>query len=343
MSAHAIRWQSWELAEEADRQFRRVLLACALPMLAFILILPFLNLTGLTPGGGSFAGERYVELISEREDVPVAEKTEEAAPAEEDQEDPIEPEAEPDPEPVEEVVAPQATRAPQPVPTVDPAIAQQQAEARANEAARQRAQEAASAFDQLSPLRDNTLTGIDPSQPLTSSTVVGSRGGSGSGSGTAANPDRVAESAQTRSSGIQTPGAGQTRRTDAGTGLGSRNTTQLESPVGFGEDRTRPGEGGDAIASGRTLQEIQLVFDRNKGAITAIVNRALRTNPDLRGKIVINFTINSDGSISNLELVSSELGDADVDRQLLTRIQLMNFGAKSVPAFPVRNYPIVLL
>lgn len=106
MSAHAIRWQSWELAEEADRQFRRVLLACALPMLAFILILPFLNLTGLTPGGGSFAGERYVELISEREDVPVAEKTEEAAPAEEDQEDPIEPEAEPDPEPVEEVVAP---------------------------------------------------------------------------------------------------------------------------------------------------------------------------------------------------------------------------------------------
>lgn len=69
----------------------------------------------------------------------------------------------------------------------------------------------------------------------------------------------------------------------------------------------------------------------------------MRTNPDLRGKIVINFTINPDGSISNLELVSSELGDADVDRQLLTRIQLMNFGAKSVPAFPVRNYPIVLL
>lgn len=347
MSAEVIRWQSWELAEDADRKFRRLLLAMALPVVAFMLILPFINLVGLTPGGGTLAGERYVELISEREDVRVAEKTEEAAPAEKDEPDPIEPEAEPaaepEPEPVKEVVAPQPTRAPKPVPTVDPAIAQRQAEARAQEDARRRAQEAAAAFDQLSPLRDSTLTGIDPSQPLTSSTVVGSRGGSGAGSGTAADPNRVADSAQTRSSGITSPGAGQTRRTNAGTGLGSRNTTQLESPVGFGEDRTRPGESGDAVVSGRSLQEIQLVFDRNKGAITAIVNRALRTNPDLRGKIVISFVINPDGSISNLQLVSSELGDAEVDRQLMTRIQLINFGAKAVPAFPVRNYPIVLL
>ncbi len=342
MSTHAIYWQSWELAEDADRRFRRVLLAVALPVLAFMLILPFINLVGLTPGGGTLAGSRFVELISEREDVPVADRVEEAAPAEQDEPDPIEPEA----EPAAEVTppAPEVTRAPpQPVPTIDPAIAQREAEARAQAEARRRAQDAAAAFDQLSPLRDSTLTGIDPSQPLTSSTVVGSRGGSGAGSGTAADPDRVAQSAQTRSSGITTPGTGDTRRTASGTGLGSRNTTQVESPVGFGEDRTRPGEGGDAMVSGRTLQEIQLVFDRNKGAITAIVNRALRTNPNLRGKIVISFVINPDGSISNLQLVSSELGDADVDRQLMTRIQLINFGAKAVPAFPVRNYPIVLL
>ena len=93
MSAEVIRWQSWELAEDADRKFRRLLLAMALPVVAFMLILPFINLVGLTPGGGTLAGERYVELISEREDVPVAEKTEEAAPAEKDEPDPIEPEA----------------------------------------------------------------------------------------------------------------------------------------------------------------------------------------------------------------------------------------------------------
>ena len=91
MSAEVIRWQSWELAEDADRKFRRLLLALALPVVAFMLILPFINLVGLTPGGGTLAGERYVELISEREDVPVAEKTEEAAPAEKDEPDPIEP------------------------------------------------------------------------------------------------------------------------------------------------------------------------------------------------------------------------------------------------------------
>jgi outer membrane biosynthesis protein TonB len=345
MSAHAIRWQSWQLAAEADERFRRWVAVLGLPMLAFIIALPFFNVSGLLEGGGTPVGERFVELIEEESDAPVAEEVEEAAPAEEEQEDPVEPEAEPVPEPETEPVAeaPQPTQAPTPVPTIDPAIAQRQAEARAAEQARQRAAEAASAFDQLSALRDSPVTGIDPAQPLTSSTIVGTPGGSGSGSGTAANPDRVAESARTRSSGIQTPGAAPTRRTQIGEGSGRRTTTRVESPVGFGDDRSQPGDGGDAPTAGRTLQEIQLVFDRNKGAITSIINRALRTDPNLRGKIVVNFTINPDGSIRDLQLVSSELGNADVERQLLTRIGLINFGAKPVPAYPVRNYPIVLL
>lgn len=335
MTAQAIQWHTWELADDADRRFQRLLLLIALPVLLIALIVPFLDLVGLTRGGGTLTGQQFVELINDREDAEVAETVEEAAPAEEAEPDPVEPEpaeAETEPEPAAPAV-PQPTVAPAP----DPAVLQAQAAA----AARQRAQEQAKVFDQLNTLRSDTLTGIDAAQPLTSaSSVVGTAGGSGSGSGTTAS---IADSARQGSGGISGQGVGNTRRTDAGTGLGTRNTTVIESPVGFGEDRSQPGQGGDKIIPGRTLEEIQLAFDRNKGAITAIINRALRTNPNLRGKIVVSFTVMPDGSMSKLTLVRSELGDADVEQRVIARIGLINFGPKSVPPFEVKDYPIVLL
>lgn len=344
MTAQSIQWHTWDLADEDDRRFTRLLIAFAIPVVVFMLILPFLDLVGQTRGGGQLTGQQFVELISEREDATIAEQTAEAAPAEENEPDPVEPEAPPEPEVIPEpvITPPQPATSPVPRPTVDPVVAQEQAAARAAAEARQRAQQQAQVFDGLAALRDNTLSGLDAARPLTSTSVVGTAGGSGSGSGTAVSPERIAESAR-QSQGIADPGVGDTRRTAAGTGLAARNTTQVESPVGFGEDRTRPGQGGDRILPGRSLQEIQLVFDRNKGAITAIINRALRTNPNLRGKIVVSFTIQPDGSVRDLRLVNSELGDPDVEQQLLTRIGLINFGAKTVPAFPVKDYPIVLL
>lgn len=340
MSVQTIHWHSWELAEEADRRFRRLVILFSIPVLLFILVLPFIDLVGQTRGGGTLSGERYVELISERPDAAIDEQTAEAAPEEIDEPDPIEPEAEPV-EVTEAVPAP--TAPPVPRPTQDPVVAQQQAAARAAAEARQRAEEQARVFDQLSGLRQDTLSALDPAQPLTSaSAVVGSAGGSGAGSGTAPT-ERIAESAR-QSQGIRDPGLAETRRTAQGTGLASRNTTQVESPVGFGEDRTRPGQDGDKLVAGRQINEIQLVFDRNKGAFTAIMNRALRSNPNLRGKITVSFTIRPDGSVTDLVMVSSELGDADVERQVLTRIQLINFGAKAgIPDFPVKDYPITLL
>lgn len=339
MTAQAIQWHTWELADDADRRFQRLLLLIALPVLLIALIVPFLDLVGLTRGGGTLTGQQFVELINDREEAEVAETVEEAAPAEEAEPDPVEPEpaeaeTQPEPEPAAPAV-PQPTVAPAPTP--DPAVLRAQEAA----AARQRAQEQAKVFDQLNALRSDTLTGIDAAQPLTSaSSVVGTAGGSGSGSGTTAN---IADSARQGSGGISGQGVGNTRRTDAGTGLGKRNTTVIESPVGFGEDRTQPGQGGDKVIPGRTLEEIQLAFDRNKGAITAIINRALRTNPNLRGKIVVSFTVMPDGSMSKLTLVRSELGDADVEQRVMARIGLINFGPKNVPPFDVKDYPIVLL
>jgi hypothetical protein len=118
----------------------------------------------------------------------------------------------------------------------------------------------------------------------------------------------------------------------------------VESPVGFGQDRSRPGQGGDSLIAGRTLEEIQLVFDRNKGAITTIYNRAARENPNLgAGKIVISLTIAPNGAVTECKLVSSTFNDPELERKIVQRVLLMNFGAKDVPPYTYPNYPIHFL
>ena len=120
-------------------------------------------------------------------------------------------------------------------------------------------------------------------------------------------------------------------------------------PRGVSDDKPRkpgtfkPGQSGNAKLAGRTLEEIQLVFDRNKASFYSMFNRALRENPDLRGKVVVRLTIAPNGSVTACELVSSELGDPDLEQKVIQRVKLLNFGAKNVPEFTYPNYPIVFL
>ena len=77
-------------------------------------------------------------------------------------------------------------------------------------------------------------------------------------------------------------------------------------------------------------EEIERVFDRNKGAIYALYNRALRQNPALEGKLVLRLTITPDGKVTSCEVVSSELGDPDLEQKLVQRVLLFQFDAKDV-------------
>ncbi len=85
-----------------------------------------------------------------------------------------------------------------------------------------------------------------------------------------------------------------------------------------------------ADRSSRSKEEIRKVMDKNKGAIFAIYNRALRKNPALEGKVVFKLEINSKGQVVNVSIVSSDLDDPALERKLLARIRLINFGAKDV-------------
>ena len=135
------------------------------------------------------------------------------------------------------------------------------------------------------------------------------------------------------------------RQTGSSTKLGPRQRsdggqkTISASGSGVGSDRSRPGYGGDTRTKGRSLEEIQLVMDRNKGGLYAIYNRALRRNPALQGKVVLKLTIAPSGAVTACEVVSSEMNDADLERKVIARVKLINFGAKDVPPITL-NYPI---
>ncbi|MBI1195916.1 MAG: AgmX/PglI C-terminal domain-containing protein [Gammaproteobacteria bacterium] len=101
----------------------------------------------------------------------------------------------------------------------------------------------------------------------------------------------------------------------------------------------RPGTHGQDGLPTRSDEEIQLVFDRNKGKLYSLYNRALRTNAGLRGKVVLLLSIASDGKVLKCEIVSSELKDAKLEKQLVTRIRMFDFGALDVVETQV-TYPI---
>jgi TonB family protein len=122
-------------------------------------------------------------------------------------------------------------------------------------------------------------------------------------------------------------------RSTGGNGIGTRSTTAVASPVegigatGTGGEVTRTGQ---SELGSRSREEIERVFDQNKGAIYALYNRALRTNPTLEGKVVLQLTITPAGTVSACEIVSSELGDPDLEQKLVQRVLLFQFEAKDV-------------
>jgi protein TonB len=132
-----------------------------------------------------------------------------------------------------------------------------------------------------------------------------------------------------------------------GNGAGSltgHETTAVSSAIArSGLDNrpaTRRGTSGKAA---RSREEIELVFDRNKGAIYALYSRALRERPDLQGKLVLEFTIAPSGEVTMCRLVSSDLGDPELESKIVLRVKLFRFEAKDVESItttkPIDFFP----
>lgn len=320
-TAFAIRWEGYEYGLESDRRFRRLLLVVSVPFLVLVILSAVYKVDGTLRGGGVYDAPVAVELLP-AEEAPLAEQVEEPAPSEDDsKEEPVESAPKTAEKPVEKPV-PQAEPVPDPVET-------------AREVAKK---SGVLAFSQaLSEMRNKGDTsGAD--QPLLSSKGAASTASGGASSGDA---ESALAAAAAGSSGIGGAGTAGVTRSQSGTGLGKRRTTNVESPVGYGRDTSKAGMSGDARAKGRSLEEIQLQFDRAAGAFNAMYMRALRQDASLAGKVWITLTIAPDGTVTDAVIDETQLNEPDLEAKILARVKLMKFAAKDVPPYTHKRYWIV--
>jgi len=186
---------------------------------------------------------------------------------------------------------------------------------------------------------------------------VGSGVGVGVGAGNEAGvPVRsmITSNASGGSGGINT--SGYSSNTGGG-GLAGRSTTMVEGALGggggggsgrAGSAGAQAGKAGGTLQRGasgkaaRSIEEIKLVFEKNKGAIYAIYNRALREEPGLQGKVVLELKIAPAGNVLECRIVSSDLKSPELEAKLLARIRQFDFGAKDVDQMNV-TWPVDFL
>ncbi len=121
--------------------------------------------------------------------------------------------------------------------------------------------------------------------------------------------------------------------------LGSRDGTVLESPVDAVAAEAFANASDAERTSPRSLEEIQLIFDRYKGAITRMYNRALRKDASLRGIVLLEITISPGGAVVACKAVSSDLDAPELVRKLVARVKTFKFKAKDVDEVTIR-YPV---
>jgi periplasmic protein TonB len=299
----------WSTPEEEKRRSRKITLWIFLTCLSFSVLVPFLPVPKIDREKAETLPPRLARLVLERKSV-------EPPP--------------PPPAPAPELKAAKKEPKPKTVKKEEPKPVKKEKV----ETARQRASRAGLlAFkDELAALRDDpSLEGLKRNNKLQR------------GSGEDAPPERsvILADASKSSGGINT--AGLSRQT-GGAGLTGRSSTQVSSPlasVGTGQARASRNSG-DRRRASRSIEEIQLVFDKNKAAIYSIYNRALRQDPTLQGKVVLKITIDPSGKVTACEVVSSELGDSVLERKIVARVMLFDFGEREVETMVV-TYPIDFL
>ena len=176
----------------------------------------------------------------------------------------------------------------------------------------------------LTPLETKNLSGAVGADSHAERSLITSKVGSGSGGITSANASR-----------------------GFGTGAGSlsgHDTTAVSSGIAkSGLNSRGPASSGGGGKAARSREEIELVFDRNKGRIYSLYARALRDNAELQGKLVLEFTISPSGEVTMCRVVSSELKDPELERKIISLVRLFRFDPKDVDSItttkPIDFFP----
>jgi protein TonB len=307
VAAYRIYDLPWTPSPGDERRLRRVLGAALGIFIGLGIVIPLLPEREQTRAVPPAVPERVVEFLLERPRPP------------------------PKPEPVAEVpriepeIVPRNERPrPTPAPVVD---APPQPDPRRKAAA----SGLLALSDQLAELRDREVAQAAPTQSLHA------------GAGDRAGVDRALLTARTGagSGGIAVATAS-SGFGGGSTGLAGHATAQVAASVAA-EPAGEVRRSGSSSKASRTREEVELVFDRNKSAIYAIYARALRDNPALQGKVVLEVSIAPSGEVTDARVVSSDLGDAELERKLVARVKMFRFEARDVAPMtttkPIEFFP----
>ncbi len=148
----------------------------------------------------------------------------------------------------------------------------------------------------------------------------------------------ITAKATSASAGIETS---KLTRTTGGSNLSGRTTTKVTSEI---SKQVAPVRRKSSTGKGlmRDEGEMERVFQKNKGALYSIYNRALRKDPTLEGKVVVELTIAPNGKVTQCRIISSELNTPDLERKIVSRIKLFKFKSANVPVITF-EYPIDFL
>jgi TonB family protein len=296
----------WTPSVEEERRFRRVLGAALGLFIGFSIVIPFLPDTPRTPAMAPAVSERIVEFILEQ--------------------------PKPKPKPIE-VVQPKPVEVPKveariekPVP-----VPVTQAEPKPDPRKKAAASGLLALSDQLAELRDRDVTTNVDARSLNA----------GAGERTRVDRSILTAKVGAGSGGIA---VGEVSKGFGGgsTGLKGHSTAKVSAAT-IESGAPEAQRSGKSAKAARTREEIELVFDKNKSAIYSLYSRALRENPALQGKVVLEVTIAPSGQVTECRIVSSELGDPELERKLVARVKMFQFEEKDVAVMtttkPIEFFP----
>jgi len=83
--------------------------------------------------------------------------------------------------------------------------------------------------------------------------------------------------------------------------------------------------GSQAAMVRRSSESVMAIINSQQGRIMYTYTKYLRTNPDLRGKVSVDVTIEADGSVSNAVLQESTMNHSDFDREIVNILRRLRF------------------
>ncbi len=299
----------WTPSDDEQRRVRRVLGAVLGLFIGFGIVIPLMPDKPRTPAMAPAVPERIVEFILQQPKPKPLPKPVEVPP----------------PEPVEVPRVEARVERPVPVPVV-------QSEPKPDPRKKAAASGLLAMSDQLAELRDlDVKTNVD-ARSLNA----------GAGERTRVDRSILTAKVGTGSGGIA---VGEVSKGFGGgsTGLKGHATAKVSSATtesGVAPEAQRSGKSAKAA---RTREEIELVFDKNKSAIYSLYSRALRENPALQGKVVLEVTIAPTGEVTECRVISSELGDPELERKLVARVKMFRFDDRDVATMtttkPIEFFP----